>query len=276
MNTEAQQSFLNDQQAQFSPETIRTYKIALSQFFSYCQKKADDVKPRDVRGWMAMMEEQGLKTRSIQMKLSALKSFYQYLIEENELTINPTLKVRTPQKEDSLPYYLDKRRLTLLQELTRGDLRERAIVETLYATGVRVSELLNIRLEDIKWDTRQIWVRKGKGNKERFVLFSHDCSERLKSYLDERNVDSVYLFANHRGQPLSRVTVQYKFRGYSNKLGFKVSPHTLRHTFAAHLAEKGMNFSYIQELLGHVNFNSTRIYTRLMNHARKKQYDRYQ
>jgi len=276
MNLEAQQTFFKDHKARFSPETIRSYQIALSQFFTCCQKNIDEVKPKDVREWLAMMEEEGLKPRSIHVKLSALKSFYHYLMEENLLKKNPTLKVRTPQKEDSLPNYLDKRRLALLQELTMRNVRDRAIVEALYATGVRISELLNIQLEDIKWETRQIWIKKGKGNKERFVLYTHECAERLNAYLNNRQIKSDYLFSNQRGEPLSRVTVQMHFRQFSKELGFRVSPHTLRHTFAAHLAEKGMDFSYIQELLGHANINSTRIYTRLMNHARKKQYDRYQ
>lgn len=276
MNLKLQQAFFNDHQARFSPETIRSYKIALTQFFSFCQKDYHEVQARDIRDWLASMSEMGLKPRSIQMKLSAIKSFYKYTFEENHLNRNPTIKVKTPQKEDSLPYYLDKRQLAQLQELTKENPRDRAIVETLYATGVRISELLNIKLEDVKWDSRQIWIRKGKGIKERFVLFSHDCAERLKMYLERRLVDSKYLFSNQRGEPISRCLVELHFRRYTNTLGFKVTPHTMRHTFAAHLAEKGMDFTHIQELLGHENINSTRIYTRLMNHARKKQYDRYQ
>lgn len=220
MNLEVQQAYFNDQQARFSPETIRTYKIALSQFFSYCYKKVDEVEAKDIRDWLAMMNEKGLKPRSIQMKLSALKSFYQYCMEENLVTKNPTLKLRTPQKEDSLPYYLNKRQLVLLQELVKHNTRDRAIVEILYATGVRISEMLDIKIEDVKWSSRQIWIRKGKGNKERFVLFSHECAERLKAYLDQRRVNSVYLFANHRGEPLSRVTVQLYFRHFSKTLGY--------------------------------------------------------
>lgn len=276
MNIEAQQSFFNDNQARFSSETVRGYKIALKQFFLFCEKNYDVVKPTDVRVWLASMEEKGLKPNSIHLKLAALKSFYQYCMEENRLIKNPTLTVHTPQKDDSLPYYLSKREVALLQELTRHDLRDRAIVETLYATGVRINELLNIKLDDVKWETRQIWIRKGKGNKERFVLFTHECAERLKSYLQHRNKDSLYLFSNERGGFLSRVFVQKQFQEYSKILEFKVKPHTMRHTFAAHLAEKNMPQSYIQELLGHVNINSTRIYTRIMEHARKKQYDRYQ
>jgi site-specific recombinase XerD len=176
VNQEMMDAFINDNQNQFSPETIRTYKIALSQFFSKCQKKVEEVKPKDIREWMASMTENKLKLRSVQMKLSALKSFYQYLMEENLLKKNPTLRVRTPQKEDSLPYYLDKRQLVLLQELTKDKPSERAIVEALYTTGVRISELLNIKLEDVKWDSRQIWIRKGKGNKEWILVTFRNCS----------------------------------------------------------------------------------------------------
>jgi site-specific recombinase XerD len=276
MNQEIQESFISDHQSRFSPETIRSYRISLTQFFSFCEKRFDEVKSTDIRSWLSSMEEKGLKPRSIHLKLSALKSFYQYCMEENKIKKNPTLTVHTPKKDDSLPYYLSKRQLALLQEHTKGDLRDRAMIETLYATGVRVSELLHIKLEDIKWETRQIWIRKGKGNKERFVLFTHECAERLKTYLKQRKLESVYLFCNPRGERLSRIFVEKKFQGYSEALGFKVVPHTMRHTFAAHLAEKNMPQSYIQELLGHVNINSTRIYTRLMEQARKKQYDRYQ
>lgn len=225
---------------------------------------------------MADMSNKGLKPRSIQMKLAAVKSFYQYCIEENKVSKDPTLRVKAPQKDDLLPYYLNKRQLAMLQELVKDNIRSRAIVEALFATGARISELLNIRMEDIKWDTHQIWIRKGKGNKERFVLFTHECSEHLQAYLKYRNIDSPYIFSNAKGRPISRSLVERHFREYSHELGFKVTPHTLRHTFAAYLAEKGMDFTYIQELLGHQNINSTRVYTRLMNHAKKKQYDRYQ
>ncbi|TXC79027.1 tyrosine-type recombinase/integrase [Metabacillus litoralis] len=275
-NLIVQQEFFDDHQARFSRETTRGYKIALNQFFSFCKKDYDSVKATDIRSWLACMEEKELKPRSIHIKLSAIKSFYRYCMEENKLTKNPMLTVHTPQIDDSLPYYLSKREIALLQELTRHIPRDRAVVEALYATGVRISELLQIQLDDVKWETRQIWIREGKGNKERFVLFSHDCAERLKKYLHSREVDSRYLFSNHRGEKLSRSFVELQFRGFSKELGFRVTPHTLRHTFAAHLAEKNMPQSYIQELLGHVNINSTRIYTRLMEHARKKQYDRYQ
>ena len=187
MNLKIQEAFFDDHRARFSSETIRSYTLALNQFFTFCPKNIIDVKASDVRAWLASMEEQGLKPRSIHLKLSALKSFYRYCMEENKITKNPTITVHTPQKDDSLPYYLTKRQVALLQELAKSDPRDRAIVEALYTTGVRISELLGIKLEDIKWETRQIWIRKGKGNKERFVLFTHECAERLKTYLDQRS-----------------------------------------------------------------------------------------
>lgn len=276
MNIEAQQAFFNDHQARFSPETIRGYRIALTQFFVFCEKNYEEVKATDIRAWLAHLEEKGLKPRSIHLKLAALKSFYNYCMEESKVKKNPTLTISSPKIDDSLPYYLSKREIALLQELTRLEPRNRAIVDTLYATGVRISELLQVKLVDVKWDTRQIWIRKGKGNKERFVLFTHDCEERLKTYLEQRENESVYLISNYWGKPLSRGFVEQQFQFFSEVLGFRVRPHTMRHTFAAHLAEKNMPQSYIQELLGHVNINSTRIYTRLMEHARKKKYDQYQ
>lgn len=276
MNQEVIKQFFLDNHNQFSPETVRAYEFALTQFFTVCEKRVEDVKARDIRNWLDVMINAGLQPRSIQLKLVALRSFYRYCMEENKINKNPTLKVDTPKKVDSLPYYLSKRQLAMLQEHTKDNIRDQAIIETLYATGVRVTELLHIKIEDIKWETRQITIRKGKGNKSRLVLFSHACAVRLERYIETRKYTGDYLFSNKRGQPISSDLVQTNFRQYSKTLGFKVSPHTLRHTFAANLAEKGMDFTCIQELLGHSNINSTRIYTRLMNPERKKKYDQYQ
>lgn len=268
--------FFKDNEARFSKDTIRGYGIALNQFFKFTNKEFDCIKRADVREWNASLDEEGLMPRTIRIKLSALRSFYKYLLEENLIKKNPTIGIGLPQLEDSLPKYLDKKQLAQLMELAKDDTRERTIIEVLYNTGVRISELLNIKKSDIKWDTRQIWIEKGKGNKERFVLFTPECSERLSKYLKEIKIDSPYIFPNKQGNPLGRYWVEVIFKNYSMKLGFRVTPHFMRHTMAAHLAEKGMPISYIQDLLGHKNINATRKYTRLSNKARKKQYDNYQ
>ncbi|RYG71937.1 integrase [Lentibacillus lipolyticus] len=275
-NEEMFEEFLSDNEARFSSETKRSYRLSFRQFFSFADIHYTKVKATHIRAWLSELDEQGRKQRTIHLKLAAIKSFYRYCLEEQYVKKDPTVTVSSPKIDDSLPYYLDKRQLAELREHLKKNQRDRAIAEMLYTTGVRISELLNIRLEDIKWLSKQIWIRKGKGNKERFVLFTTECAARVTEYIQERNIESDYLFVNPKGRPLSRVYIEEIFRDYSKELGFYVTPHTLRHTFAAHLAEKGMPQSYIQELLGHVNINTTRIYTRLNEKARKKQYDQYQ
>ncbi|WP_317945664.1 tyrosine-type recombinase/integrase [Sporosarcina saromensis] len=201
------EEFFNDH-ARFSPETTRSYRISLQQFFYYCAKPFDEVKAPDIPAWLADMEENALKPKSINLKLTALKSFCHYCMEEDKLKKNPTFTVKSPKLDDSLSYYLNRQQLTLLQELTRPDPKERAMVEALYTTGCRISEFLNIKLSDVKWDTRQIWIREGKGNKERFVLFTHECAGRLKKYLATRKIVSDYLFCNEKGD---------RFRNFRNR-----------------------------------------------------------
>ncbi|HBV96176.1 MAG: integrase [Peptococcaceae bacterium BICA1-7] len=270
--------FIKENEAKFSQETVRGYTISLKQFFAFCQKEYDAVKTADIRDWLIELNSAGLKPRSISLKLASLRSFYRRLIENELISKNPTLDINSPKIEDYLPVYLGKADLVQLMEAAKDHTRDRAVLETLYATGVRASELLNIRLEDIKWDIRQIWIRKGKGNKERFVLFTAECAERLKHYLANRQIESPYLFANRWGNPFSRVWLEKRLSRYA--IGFnsryKITPHTLRHTFAAHLSQKDMPQAHIQELLGHININTTKIYTRLQSIARKKQYDSYQ
>lgn len=268
--------FFKDNEARYSKDTARGYGIALKQFFSFIEKEFDTVRRADIRKWHASLDEKGLMVRSIRLKLAALGSFYKYLMEENLIKKNPTVNMDLPRLDDSLPKYLDKIQLSQLFELANGDFQGRVIVEMLYSTGARISELLNMKKSDVKWDTRQIWITKGKGNKERFVLFTQECAERLKLHLKDTKIDSTYIFANRRGNPLSRYFVEVMFQNYSKVLGFRVTPHTMRHTMAAHLSEKGMPLSYVQDLLGHKNINTTRIYTRLTNDDRKKQYDNYQ
>jgi len=150
--------------------------------------------------------------------------------------------------------------------------KKRAIIETLYSTGVRLSELINIKLQDINWEARLILI-KGKGEKERIVLFNAECEERLKYYLSTRHDTIPYLIISDTGNRMYARLLQKYFEKYTKKLGFKVSPHTLRHTFAAHLAQKGMPLACIQELLGHADIRDTRIYAKLYEHARRNKLD---
>jgi len=140
-----------------------------------------------------------------------------------------------------------------------------------------VGELVNMERKDINWNEGFIVIPKGKGKKERIVLFTRGCGEYLKTYLEEHPSDSRYVFASPRKHlhPLRSDTIGRWFQGYTKLLGFKVTPHTLRHTFAANFARKGMPLECIQQLLGHDDISTTRIYAKLYDHARKEQYDEW-
>jgi site-specific recombinase XerD len=269
--------FLRDN-SKWAKETLRCYEIALRQFFTFCNKDYDQVLKKDVRDWIVDLGEKGLKARSRHLKLAALKSFYHYCIDESLLEKSPASKIKVSLPEDSLPAYLDKAALAQLLELSRDNSRDRALVQTLYDTGARISELLNVELKDIKWEDRVIWISHGKGDRARIVLFTAECSERLKEYLAKRNIESPYLFANQRGGHLSRIWAEKLFNRYTKELGlgYKVTPHTMRHTLGAHLAEKGMEQPFIKDIFGHKSIESTSIYTRLNPEARKRIYDSHQ
>lgn len=269
------EKFRKDYELRLSPGTLRNYVYDLNCFFNYMQKGYEAIKSSDVREWLKNMMNDGLKPSTIVNKICCLKSFYKYLLEEELVNKSPVDNIKLPKVDNSPPFYLEREQLQRLRELTKDDPLERALVETMYATGVRVSELINIKLDDIDWQSRKIIIRDGKGQKERVVLFSNECEMRIKEYLKNRREDSQYLFLGKQGKPMYRFLLNYYFRKYSKKLGFKITPNTMRHTFAAHLAEKGMPFLYIQALLGHDSPETTRIYARLYSHVRKKKYDLY-
>ncbi|QFK72616.1 tyrosine-type recombinase/integrase [Pradoshia sp. D12] len=189
---------------------------------------------------------------------------------------NPIQSIPAPKIPEELPRYLTRMQLTQLRQHVSGKLKEQAVVEVLYATGVRVSELCMIKKEDISWSERSIQIKKGKGKRERIVLFTKECEEYLNAYLKNRQDDIPFIFLNHAETgPTNGYGIQHFFRKYSKTLDFYVSPHIIRHTFAAHLAMKGMPLTNIQVLLGHEEPRNTQIYTRLYNEAQKQMYDEW-
>lgn len=275
-NNEIIAAFFDDNLGRFSKNTVSTYKIALKQFFMFCQKEYFDINRRDIRFWLQALDDAKLKPKTIKLKIAAIRSFFNYCMEENLLEKNPTINVKSPRFNEPPPSYLTQKQLVRFRETTRNYLRDRVIIELLFVTGLRISELLSIKISDIKWDTGTIWVQSGKGESQRYVLFNTESAEWMKKYLAERNRESPYLFPNREGKSITRYWVAQKFNRYSKELGFKVTPHMLRHTFGSYMAEKEMRIEHIQRIMGHSNINSTRIYTRLKEEARKKLYDYYQ
>ncbi len=257
-----------------SRRSLYNYKTELKHFFNRINIPFDQIKSKDIRKWMTDLNEAKYKTSTIATNFIIVCSFYKYCTEENLVKTDPTANINKPVVEDKLPYYLSIEQLDKLRDLVKNNAMERAMVETFYSTGVRVSELVNIKISDIDWYGKKLIIM-GKEKKERIVFFTYQCEAILKEYLSTRNDPNPYLFGKVAKKKISREKVERIFRGYRELLGFYLTPHTMRHTFAAHLAEKGMSLRCIQTLLGHDTIKATKIYARLYKHARKMEYDRF-
>ncbi|MEH6938316.1 tyrosine-type recombinase/integrase [Bacillus sp. JJ664] len=261
-------------------KTINLYQKSVIQLLTYCEKQFQDITTRDIRNWLLYLLENGYKSSSIKNKLAGLKLFYKYCVEEGIINHNPAASVPFPSVEEKLPYYLQHDQLIQLRELIKEKtferVQERAIIELLYATGMRISELAALKKEDICWTERTIIIQKGKRKKGRIVLFTRYCAEYLQMYLQMRKDNLPFVFLNSwRKGPVGTRTIQYDFNEYAKQLEIHLTPHTLRHTFAAHLSMKGMPLECIQVLLGHNGPHQTQLYARLYSHARKEMYDEW-
>ncbi len=254
--------------------TLLRYIIAMEQLIDFCNKSIYEIDSKDIRRWMSSLDNKAYKAVTVKTKLAGIKLFFKYCVEDGFLVKNPAINIPFPKVEDKSPIYLQKGDLLQLRQLVKGKLEERAVIEVLYASGVRIKELTEIKREDINWPERMIIIPNGKHKKERIVLFTQECAEHLKSYLNERDDELPFVFVNtsKTGSMCTRI-IQKKFKYYSNKLNIHLTPHTLRHTFAAHLAMKGMPLECIQVLLGHNGPHQTQLYARLYHEARKAIYD---
>lgn len=269
--------FLDAYSHRLGKETLKNYESSVRHFVSFCEKPFNAVSSRDVRKWIIHLEEEGYKISTIKsVKMMGLRAFYKYCVEESFMACSPitTDTVPFPKDIDRIPHYLNNYQLAELRVLCGGNLKKRAIVEVLYTTGMRVGELTRMKLEDINWTERKIFIAKGKGDKERFTLFTKECGQYLNAYLQERHDSIPFVFLNRYGTGgINKSSIQHWFKEFREKLGVFVSPHTLRHTFAAHLAMKGMPLECIQVLLGHDSPENTHLYARLHQQAQKDSYD---
>lgn len=268
--------FLDDYSHKLSHNTLRGYKTALEQLLDFCGKSYDDISKREIRNWLMSLEEKGCKPNTINYKLKAIRLFYKYCVEEEYMSDNPVESIPDSKVEEKLTYYLSYEQLTLLKSICKEDLRFRAVIEVLYSTGMRISELANMKLNDINWTERMIIIPEGKGKKARSVFFTRECAEHLKAYLRTRSDNLSFVFINRfETTTIGTRMIVRGFKNYRKELGFYVSPHTLRHTFAAHLVMKGMPLVSIQTLLGHDDPRTTQTYSRLFGQAQKDMYDQW-
>lgn len=268
--------FKTDYQFRLRPKTLKAYQYAVKEFVNEVGKPLEEIQKREIRLWLNTLSERGFKPNTVHSKLTCLKTFLTYCYEEGYISVNPAKGVKYPKKGEAIPYYLTRRQLAQLRRVVEGKKTERAVIEVLYTTGIRISELAKMKKEDIDWAEKCILIPEGKGKKGRIVMFTPECAEHLKVHLSSRTDDLSYVFVNARAdKPVRIQTVNEKFRFYSKQLGFRVTPHVLRHTFAAYLAHRGMPLYAIQRLLGHCQQDTTLIYARLYEHARKEVYDEW-
>jgi len=252
--------------------TIESYSRDLRQFSEYLQtmkiKSVHAVTKKDILSFLYYLQQNGKATATISRNLAALKAFFSFLVQENLLQGNPTANLESPKLKRKLPQVLtisEVERLLNAPDLnTPAGLRDKAMLEVLYATGVRVSELIRIKIADVNLETGFIRCF-GKGSKERIVPLGKVAIDCIRNYLDngrtklvkKQNID--VLFVNHHGNSLTRQGFWKIIKKYANKAQIEkeITPHTLRHSFATHLLENGADLRFVQEMLGHADISTT-------------------
>jgi integrase/recombinase XerC len=264
-----------------SPETFRNYASDLSQRLAAFPVDPGAVSTDAVRAYLQWLDRRGAKPASLARKLAAVRSFYRYLTRQGLVSSNPVAAMRTPKQPKFLPRVLTKDDANALMTFpagqTAGSLRDRALLETLYSTGARVSELVAMDLGDL-YESEGLVRLRGKGRKERIVPIGEVALEavrRYRAHLATAGGLVQPLFCNYRGGRLTSRSVARIVAGYSSRLaGGAVSPHMLRHSFATHLLDEGADLRSIQEMLGHASLSTTQRYTHVATDQLLAVYDR--
>ena len=270
----------------YSSHTISAYRRDLQHFLLYCSRfellNWSQIKANDVRQFSATRHRQGQSGRSIQRALSAVSRFFQYLARENQVEANPVDSVSAPRGKKRLPAVMDVDQMERLLRIEGDDVlivRDLALMELFYSSGLRLSELVNLDVGDVDLADRTARVT-GKGNKTRIVPVGKQALIAIKTWLKHRselsNSDEPALFLSQRGTRLRQRSIQQRMRDWGLKQGLaeQVYPHRLRHSFASHVLESSGDIRAVQELLGHANISTTQIYTHLDFQHLAKVYDK--
>lgn len=270
----------------YSDETIKNYRRDIEDFLQFLKEEDCEmmqVTVRDVRYYTNVLYERNYKRTTMQRHMSSLRSFYRFLLQQHQVTENPFEYVVMKRKEQRLPAFFYEKEMEALFQATKGDeplkKRDHALLEMLYATGMRVSECVQLTIEDIDFNGRFLLVH-GKGNKERYIPFNQHALTSLKDYIQTARQTLMgsethrFVFVNSRGKPLTTRGVRYILNQIIKRssLNTHIHPHELRHTFATHLLNHGADMRTVQELLGHVDLSSTQIYAHVTRESLQKTY----
>lgn len=264
-----------------SKYTVLSYKNDILHFFKHIgDVNLSDVTSRDVRAWVSVLSEEGIAPRSINRKLTAVRSFFYFLQRQGKLTQNVARKVHTLKAKKRLPFFVEEEKMTTLLDKIEfandfAGLRDKVVIELLYTTGIRRSELLGLTPKSIDWAESSLKVL-GKRKKERIIPLLPECASLIKEYLQEREKISQcdFLIETDTGEkPYANLIyrIVHKYLGEVTTID-KKSPHVLRHSFATHLLNNGADINDIKELLGHANLSATQIYTHNSFEKLKKVY----
>ena len=258
-----------------SAHTCSAYQRDLKILQEYCDKHDintwSDLDGRQIRGYVAWRHRQGIGGRSLQRNLSAIRAFYRYLLKQGKVKNNPAEGIIAPKTPRKLPKALDVDQTVQLVEINDRDtlaIRDKAMLELVYSSGLRLSELVGLNLNDIDYDDRVVTVM-GKGKKTRTVPIGQHAIKAIKNWLKQRqslvSESEQAMFVSQRGKRINSRSVQQRLKGWAIKQGLSthVHPHMLRHSFASHMLESSGDLRAVQELLGHADISTTQVYTHL-------------
>lgn len=260
----------------FSSHTVKAYHTDLLQFNNFLTQEYDnltivEVEPIIIRSWIVYLIEHEVQSKSINRKISSLNSFYKYLLRNNKVATNPIAKVITPKTSKKLPIFVGQKEMNSLLddvefEKTFSGQRDKIVLELLYNSGIRLSELINIKKRDIDFNNLTLKVL-GKRNKERIIPITKEVAQNIQMYIQlsekEFSNKNEFLILTNKGDKVYQKLVYRIVYNYLSKVSTlaKKSPHVLRHTFATHMLNNGADLNSIKELLGHANLSATQVYT---------------
>lgn len=277
----------------YSPQTVKAYRRDIQAFFEFLKATGSKqnvlkVDSLDVSAYLDYMDELHYTPATTSRKLSSLRGFYRYLLKIGTVKDNPFAMVESKKTHRRLPQFFYEPEIAELFKAVSGDdalsVRNRALLEVLYDTGIRVSECVNLTLEQIDFNTQSMLIH-GKGNKDRYVVFGDSCQKALKNYLGSarkelggiKSLVEPHVFLNQHGHPLTARGVEYVLKQVIKQtdLTADIHPHMLRHSFATHMLNHGADLRTVQELLGHASLSTTQIYTHVTTEHMLDDYKRY-